>query len=428
MRDLCSRRARRGDRRRAPPTPTRGRCCGARRSVATKNGQVDTVSDTESEGIGVRVLVDGAWGFACDRRLDPEGAREAALRAPARSRAPRRPGVARSLAPVRRCERHIPHAGGARPVRGLRSRTRSTLCLRAERAMAHADVKVTLGLRARAARAQGAGDSDGGDDRAGARRDRRRHRRDRSARRRRPDAQLSERARRLERQAGWEYVEGLGLERRGAARRRAGARAPARRRVPRRAARRSSSTPEQMALQVHESVGHPTELDRVYGTEAAYAGHELPRARRPRLPALRLATDERHRRRDDAARPRHVRLRRRGRRRPRREPIVVEGVLRGFLTSRETAGAARRGQRRLDARRRLEPDAARADDEPPPRAGRGLPRGAARRTSTRASTSRRTRAGRSTTSGSTSSSARRSPGRSRTASSAGCSGTRPTRA
>ena len=29
---------------------------------------------------------------------------------------------------------------------------------------------------------------------------------------------------------------------------------------------------EQMVLQVHESVGHPTELDRVYGTEAAYAG------------------------------------------------------------------------------------------------------------------------------------------------------------
>ena len=25
---------------------------------------------------------------------------------------------------------------------------------------------------------------------------------------------------------------------------------------------------EQMQFQVHESVGHPTELDRVYGTEA----------------------------------------------------------------------------------------------------------------------------------------------------------------
>ena len=29
---------------------------------------------------------------------------------------------------------------------------------------------------------------------------------------------------------------------------------------------------DQVALQVHESCGHPTELDRVFGTEAAYAG------------------------------------------------------------------------------------------------------------------------------------------------------------
>ncbi len=29
---------------------------------------------------------------------------------------------------------------------------------------------------------------------------------------------------------------------------------------------------DQMVLQVHESVGHPTELDRVFGTEASYAG------------------------------------------------------------------------------------------------------------------------------------------------------------
>ena len=28
----------------------------------------------------------------------------------------------------------------------------------------------------------------------------------------------------------------------------------------------------QLALQIHESCGHPTELDRVYGSEAAYAG------------------------------------------------------------------------------------------------------------------------------------------------------------
>ena len=49
--------------------------------VATKNGRVERISDSESEGIGVRVLVGGAWGFACDRRLTEAGAREAALRA-----------------------------------------------------------------------------------------------------------------------------------------------------------------------------------------------------------------------------------------------------------------------------------------------------------------------------------------------------------
>jgi TldD protein len=31
-------------------------------------------------------------------------------------------------------------------------------------------------------------------------------------------------------------------------------------------------TPRQLMLQIHESVGHPTELDRVFGSEAAFAG------------------------------------------------------------------------------------------------------------------------------------------------------------
>jgi len=34
-------------------------------------------------------------------------------------------------------------------------------------------------------------------------------------------------------------------------------------------------TPRQMFLQIHESVGHPTELDRVLGSEAAYAGRSF---------------------------------------------------------------------------------------------------------------------------------------------------------
>ena len=45
--------------------------------VATKNGRVERMGDAESEGIGVRVLVKGAWGFACDRRLTKDGARNA---------------------------------------------------------------------------------------------------------------------------------------------------------------------------------------------------------------------------------------------------------------------------------------------------------------------------------------------------------------
>src|SRR4029450_8110154 len=72
-------------------------------------------------------------------------------------------------------------------------------------------------------------------------------------------------------QAGWEFVEGLGLERQAP---RVGEEAAA---LVRADACPSGVTTgvmdaEQVALQVHESVGHPTELDRVYGTEAAYAG------------------------------------------------------------------------------------------------------------------------------------------------------------
>ena len=67
--------------------------------VVTKNGQVDDLSDSESEGIGVRVLVNGAWGFAGEGRLDEAAAREAALRATAFARAA--PGHHEtSLAPV----------------------------------------------------------------------------------------------------------------------------------------------------------------------------------------------------------------------------------------------------------------------------------------------------------------------------------------
>jgi len=92
--------------------------------VATKNGRVDRMTDAESEGIGVRVLVNGAWGFACDRRLTADGARAAALRACTFAAQP--PASIRA-----RCPRSNRRADGTRArSRGIRlpspSPTRST--------------------------------------------------------------------------------------------------------------------------------------------------------------------------------------------------------------------------------------------------------------------------------------------------------------
>src|SRR5262245_27104541 len=55
--------------------------------VGTRNRRVERLDDTQTEGIGVRVLVDGGWGFACDRRLENGGAEDAARKAVAFARA-----------------------------------------------------------------------------------------------------------------------------------------------------------------------------------------------------------------------------------------------------------------------------------------------------------------------------------------------------
>src|SRR4029079_13102577 len=93
---------------------------------------------------------------------------------------------------------------------------------------------------------------------------------------------------------------------------------------------------EQMQLQVHESVGHPTELDRVYGTEAAYAGTSFLSP--DDLGRLRYGSEQMNITADPTTPgglgtfgfdDEGVRAA--------RQPVVVEGILRGFLSSRETA-------------------------------------------------------------------------------------------
>jgi TldD protein len=323
--------------------------------VATKNGAVDAISDGETEGIGVRVLVGGAWGFACDRRLSDEGAREAATRAVAFARASSGRADRRrvELAPIEAQQGEYRTAAERDPV-DVPLSEKVELCLRAEEGMKHEHVQITEAT-VRAQReervfrsSEGAAvhqrfvECGGGID-ALAVAD------GRVQLRSYPSAHGGSSA-----QAGWEYVEGLRLDQE----------AP---RVGEEAAAllTADACPagvttividsEQMVLQVHESVGHPTELDRVYGTEAAYAGTSFLKP--SDLGSLRYGSELMNVTADsttpsglgtfaydDEGVPAG------------REPVVQEGVLRGFLSSRETAaliGAGRGGSMRADGWSRM---------------------------------------------------------------------------
>ena len=72
-----------------------------RQSIATRERQVSGVSDNESYGLGVRTLIDGCWGFAATSRMTRAGAQNAARDAAVLSRAARTvPGRRVELAPV----------------------------------------------------------------------------------------------------------------------------------------------------------------------------------------------------------------------------------------------------------------------------------------------------------------------------------------
>ena len=320
--------------------------------VGTRNRRVERLDDSESEGIGVRVLVGGAWGFACDRRLDTEGAEAVAHKACAFARAAPG-GQSRELAPVEPARGEFRTAVERDPFE-VSLADKVELCLRAEQALAHTDVKVTsASVRAQrehkvfvssegAAVEQELVECGGGID-AMAVRD------GITQMRSYPSAHGG-----LSSQAGWEFVERIGLEREAP---RVGEEAVA--------LLRADPCPsgittividaEQMQLQVHESVGHPTELDRVYGTEAAYAGTSFLKPED--LGSLRYGSEHMNITADattpgglgsfafdDEGVP------------AAREPIVREGVLSGFLTSRETAariGSGSGGSMRADSWSRM---------------------------------------------------------------------------
>jgi len=321
-------------------------------TVATKNGRVEAVRDVESEGIGVRVLVGGAWGFASDRRLTPAGAVETARRAAAFARAA--PGShERRLA-------EIPPAKGTyrtpleRDPLAVPLDEKVEHCLRAEAALAHPDVKVAQAFVRAQHEHKVLVSSDGADVEqelveCGAGIDALASANGSSQIRSYPSAHSGWSA-----QAGWEYVESLGLERE--APRVADQAAALLRADPCPAGRTTVVLDaEQLHLQLHESVGHPIELDRVYGTEAAYAGTSFLSP--GDLGSLRYGSEHMNVTADstlagglgtfafdDEGVPAG------------RQPIVEEGVLRGFLTSRETAarlGVGVGGSMRADSWSRM---------------------------------------------------------------------------
>src|SRR5215813_9130370 len=51
------------------------------RALATKNGKIGNASDAQSEGMSVRVIVNGAWGFSSSAELGRDSVEATAMRA-----------------------------------------------------------------------------------------------------------------------------------------------------------------------------------------------------------------------------------------------------------------------------------------------------------------------------------------------------------
>src|SRR3984957_2693993 len=57
------------------------------RDISTKNGEGGTLSESESRGLGIRVIAGGRWGFASTDRLTREGVQACAAEAVAIAKA-----------------------------------------------------------------------------------------------------------------------------------------------------------------------------------------------------------------------------------------------------------------------------------------------------------------------------------------------------
>ncbi|MBL7140995.1 MAG: TldD/PmbA family protein [Planctomycetes bacterium] len=240
-------------------------------TLAVKNGRPDHIARSDSAGLGVRVLVDGAWGFFGTHRLQPDALEAAVREAVAIARA----STAIRAEPVRLAPVDPVRAQYETPCRqdpfAVALETKLDLLVRATQAMAGPNLKLAQAFfsafdtRQQFASTEGArieqhivqaGGGIAATAIAGG------------------DLQVRSYPNSFRGNfctGGYEYVEAMDLA----------GEAP---RVAEEAEILLAAPPcpegrrtiildgGQLALQVHESCGHPIELDRVLGMEIAYAG------------------------------------------------------------------------------------------------------------------------------------------------------------
>jgi TldD protein len=241
-------------------------------SIAIKSGQVEGVASGESEGFGIRVLVDGAWGFASSSNL---GATEADRVAAEAVRIARASATALRNR-VRLDDRPPAHGTFATPMEQdpfavpLEEKIGDLLAAdeaaRSVDGVAFTDSRYDAQRETRTFAATDGSWTEQTFTHVGAGIEANAIEGDEHQRRSYPDSYGGP-----FKAAGYEYVRGLDLA--------ANAGPLAEEAVALLSAPQCPSgrftivlDPSQLYLQVHESCGHPTELDRVYGTEASYAG------------------------------------------------------------------------------------------------------------------------------------------------------------
>lgn len=241
--------------------------------ITVKNGTVEGVSKDEDEGFGVRVLANGAWGFASSYRLEPgEIDRVTALAV----------RVARASALAKRAEVRL---GPAVVSRGSYSTTvridpfaismedKIALLLRADAAMrsvkgvslAESSLEF-LAIEKLFASSEGSlveqhlVESGGGIEATAV-----------------ADGEVQKRSHpnsfgRQQGTAGYEFILDMKLEENAPRIAEEAVRLLTAEQCPSDLVTTLILDPTQLALQVHESCGHPIELDRVMGMESSYAG------------------------------------------------------------------------------------------------------------------------------------------------------------